>query len=106
MKNTDQHIIASLNLINNRPCLLQRVGHFAALQVGGIPSGNIRSHHSDHGDPDSVHRQNSTAVCNALPFFIIDIAGENLAVQVCNRLLRDLHAIVVIMVSRDPDIIV
>ena len=51
----NDHIGLLLHRVYNVRDKVLRVGYLIALQVCRIPTGNMRGHHADHGNLDTVH---------------------------------------------------
>ena len=105
MENTHQDVVFSFDIFNDFARFLKRIGHIAALKVRGIPAGNIRSHHADHGYAHTVLLQNGIPVRNGIPVSVIYISGQRLAVQIGNGLFDRIDPEVIFMVACYPYII-
>lgn len=106
VEHAQQHVILSLDGVDDFARLLQRVRHRAIRQVGRVPAGDARRDHADDGDAHAALFKDGIAVGDGSAVFIGDIAGEHFAVHVGDGLANDVHAVVVLVVAGDPDVIV
>ena len=105
MHNADDDIHIVLDLINDLAALVHRVGDSPALEVLGVPAGDVGSDHTDDADLDAALFDDGVAVRQRLAFGAVDVAGQHLGLLLGEHLFQRSHAIVVLMVAGDVDIV-
>ena len=105
MHNADDDIHIVLDLINDLAALVHRVGNSPALEVLGVPAGDVGSDHTDDADLDAALVDDGVAIRQRLAFGAVDVAGQHLGLLLGEHLFQRGHAIVVLMVAGDVDIV-
>ena len=101
--NDDIHLI--LDLVDDLPALVHRVGDGPALKVLGVPAGDVGGDHADDADLDTALVDDGIAVGQRLALRAVDVARQHLGFLLGEHFFQRGHAIVVLMVAGDIDIV-
>ena len=99
----DVHLI--LDLVDDLAALVHGVGDGPALEVLGIPAGDVGRDHADDADLDAALVDDGVAIRQRLALGAVDVAGQDFCLLLGEHLFQRGHAIVVLVVASDVDVI-
>src|SRR5699024_8300968 len=101
----DQDIHLGFDLVADVAAFVHGVGDGPARQVDRIPAGDVGGDHADEADFEVLFPDDGIAVGQGGAVGGIDVAGQDLGVLLGHDLLQGVHAVIVLMVARDPDVV-
>ena len=106
MIHTDQHIIFSLNGVNDLPCFLKHIRDGTVRKIFFIPASDVMGSHSNDGNPDSAAFENRITRRQRGPIRQIYISGQGQRIEIRDGFPDRRNPEIVFMVSGHPDIAV